>query len=154
MRSRFRSAVLKVAPLLVALLGSAVYAYFSVNHDLTRNRILTHGSRAWGTVLAKRSVAVETMDRPAYSVKYMFTLTDGHSVTNTQDIPFDSWKALAVGSPLEIAMDPSDPSRNYPVAAERAYFLNAIVFGALIFVGLFILLTAFRTGWRSGSAAD
>jgi len=154
-KSKFRSAVLIGVPLIVFLLawaGALYYIYLPVflPDYLEHNRILDNGSRMTGTVT--EVYPFQSSDTEFYaSITYTFAPREGLFLTNRYNI---SLRAIPeIGEPLEIAYDPENPAKNFPVkytSSAAGYFilwiLGASAFG-FIAAGLSLLIIKRVTRW-------
>lgn len=109
-------------------------------------QLLNEGSRVMGTVVEKRISPGDSQGGfDGYDVTYTFSFPSGEQFRGSGEIKYQLWDQLDIGSPIEIAYSPDNPSMNLPIAADRpgiwiAYW-GAFVFacGSFLLV-LFILL--------------
>jgi hypothetical protein len=95
-----------------AFAGAIAYFYFSWNDHLENSNIFSEGSRAIGIILAK-SVG---LDDSASKIEYTFTTLEGKIITNIQpDRLGKLYNKAQEGSSIEIAYNPANPNKNFPI---------------------------------------
>jgi hypothetical protein len=126
-----------IAVAIAVVVGIKLFLDFSQLY-MADSELLEKGSHTTGTVV-KKSITPGDYD-DTYNVGYTFSSPGGEQVRGGGTIDYQVWVQLDKGSPIEIVFDPIDPSRNLPLALDRAGewidYLAAIVFafGAFLLV--------------------
>ena len=150
MKFQYRQVNPKTIKILVALI-IAVYVGVQLSIIFSQvyneySELIIHGSRAIGTVVETR---VEHNDSTgagqAYQVYYTFSTPGGVQFKGGSPIEYQLWQKLDVGSSIEIAYNPVNPSKNLPVAADRpgvwiAYFGAIVLAWGSFLIVWFVLL--------------
>ena len=87
---------------------------FMKQQYLSDTKVLSEGSRTNATVIEKK-IWDYREDPDSYTVKYTFSSPSGELFTGSENMEKQAWDELLVGSPIEIAFNPVDPSQNLPV---------------------------------------
>ena len=117
-------------PLVVSLLVGTAFLVVGLRDHLKDTEILSHGSRAIGTVI---ELETDTDGEVLWLwLKYTFTLPNGRSLTHTHTVSWQLFSDLKVGDPVEIAFASADPTRNF-IAERGARPLWHIILWSLIF---------------------
>ena len=129
-----------VASIIAVVVGVQLSIIFTQVYN-EYSELIINGSRAIGTVVETR---VEHNDSTgagqAYQVYYTFSTPSGVQFKGGGPVEYQLWQKLDVGSSIEIAFDPVDPSKNLPVAADRPGVWMAY-FGAVVFAwGAFLVV--------------
>jgi Protein of unknown function (DUF3592) len=108
-----------------------------------RNALVTRAT-VISTTLERASRESNTSTQ--YLATYRFIASDGTTVEQTEELPFDDWEPLGEGSQLDVRYLPADPSTARSRARNPWWEMPAIVG----FTGLFVVLGAFlaRPGAR------
>ena len=111
---------------------------------LSKAKILNEGSRINAVVIEKK-IWSDSEGYNSHTVKYTFSSTGGELFTGTETMEKKVYDNLKVGSSIEIAFNPVEPSQNFPLnGAEKnspgLAILMAAVFSA---VASFIVLFFF-----------
>jgi len=133
-----------VAAIIGVAVGVELFAIFSQVYAAD-SELLNEGSHAIGTVVKKSSTPGDTMGgSDTYNVRYTFSSPSGEQFEGTGSIGYQLWHQLNIGSPIEVVFNPVDPSRNLPLASERAgvwlIYLAAIGFAFVAFFLVWLVL--------------
>ncbi len=116
-------------PLVVSLLVGTAFLVVGLRDHLKDTEILSHGSRAIGTVIERKNTGFEENE---WSITYTFALPNGRSLTHTHTVSWQLFSDLKVGDSVEVAFASADPTRNF-IAEHGARPLGHIILWSLIF---------------------
>ncbi len=87
------------------------HLYFGLKDRSEGLSILSQGLRASGTVVGKENAIYNSPDE----IQYSFYTGSGDLITNWREVGSDIYNHAGKGGSIEIAYDPANPTKNFPV---------------------------------------
>jgi len=135
--SRYSISLLVLAILFFT--GATAYFFVCLNSHFEDSRIFSQGLRAKANVIEKSGPSYDEV----VTITYTLTTYDGHSIISKDDLPINS--TVRVGSSIEIAYDPTNPDKNFPVEQGVRPLWHIILFTIpIVIIGILFLVS-----WRS-----
>jgi len=118
-----------------------------IEHDyLSNTKILSQGLHTNAVIIEKKRW--QESDAPdTYTIKYNFSSPSGEIFTDFENMEKQVWDKLQVGSQIEIAFNPVDPSENLPIEGlekHSPWLLIFFVAISSIVVSFIVLLLLFK----------
>jgi len=125
-------AIASLIPIIISVAVGMAVLVFGVQASLSETELLNKGSRASGTVIDKNA-SYDPDEGYTYTVSYTFSTPNAEQLSGGWFIEKPVWDKLIIGSQIEIAFDPANPSQNLPVEGVKATPLWIMPIAAVLF---------------------